>query len=800
MGTRARSVEGKSLTASLPHCLVPSLPRRLAALLPHRPVASSPRYLIALFLYVFLFAVYLLSYSGLFHSSDAISMFAVAESMAKRGQVDSNQLWGWAAEHEEEQGSYGQDGEFYSKYEIGVSLLAAPLVWIALHVPRLGLVQTAMLLNTLLTPLTAVLVFLFVVGLGYRRATAVVVALVFGLCTLSWVYAKYFFSEPVAALGLFAAWYGLWLYRRKGAPWLAGLAGLAWGLAQNTRLVHAIALPLLALYGFYRADLRAALADRRYRTAGLAFGLVAGAALGVVGLYNAVRFGSPLDTGRLPLETFSTPFMVGLTGLLFGRQQSIFVYSPALLLALPALPAFYRRHRREALFGVAIFFAYVLVYARWVGWSGGLAWGPRYHVPILPFLAVMTAPAIQWLLDRRFSLPMVGFVALCLFSVVVQVAGVGISFRWYRASKYYDRIAWPITEHLAHFRLRYLDLAWAHRPAGVDTTVVGLTVAVALLALAGLIFFHRRPTVGGRALLVSFIVAALVVVGLSGFSLSRYYDDVRYHRGYGRTVDPGDDYHALVEHLRQRSSRRDVLLVADRGYMTFFMNYDRARLEWYALPKEEPPLSAMTTGLLARLAGRYDRVWLAQDRLAAHPDPKPVEQWLAGHAYRVEERVFGEFCRLSLFSTGAWAGRDGPRHPLAFELGPGLRLDGYSLEETVLRPGQPLRLALRWRATAPLAEDYTVFVQLLDDDGRLRTGHDSQPANGFRPTSAWPVGETIRDNHSWPLPDDLPPGRYRLVTGMYLLRTMERLPVRSGGQVVGDYVLLDEIDVVDGSG
>jgi 4-amino-4-deoxy-L-arabinose transferase-like glycosyltransferase len=110
-------------------------------------------------------------------------------------------------------------------------------------------------------------------------------------------------------------------------------------------------------------------------------------------------------------------------------------------------------------------------------------------------------------------------------------------------------------------------------------------------------------------------------------------------------------------------------------------------------------------------------------------------------------------------------------------LGDSLVLRGYKLESGAFSPGQILNINLYWQTDAPLAHDYTVFVQLLDSHGALVAGQDSQPLGSHFPTSHWPPNEIITDKISLPLPTDLPAGDYTLVTGMYLLETLERLPV-----------------------
>jgi hypothetical protein len=124
---------------------------------------------IAFCLFVLLFACYMLAYSGQLHTIDETSMFAVTESMVKWGRLDTNQIaWSqWALSPATAQGSFGLGGNVFSKKGLAISLLAVPLYWIGLNLSGVGLVQTTMLLNPIVTALTGVIVFLFLRQLGY---------------------------------------------------------------------------------------------------------------------------------------------------------------------------------------------------------------------------------------------------------------------------------------------------------------------------------------------------------------------------------------------------------------------------------------------------------------------------------------------------------------------------------------------------------------------------------------------------------------------------------------------------------
>jgi hypothetical protein len=76
--------------------------------------------------------------------------------------------------------------------------------------------------------------------------------------------------------------------------------------------------------------------------------------------------------------------------------------------------------------------------------------------------------------------------------------------------------------------------------------------------------------------------------------------------------------------------------------------------------------------------------------------------------------------------------------------------------------------------------NYTVFVHLRSTAGKTVAQADSPPQAGSYPTSFWDTDETIVDNHTIPLPDNLPAGEYTVVVGLYRYETGERLPITQG--------------------
>ncbi|MFQ5422323.1 MAG: hypothetical protein ACE5EY_18400, partial [Anaerolineae bacterium] len=111
--------------------------------------------------------------------------------------------------------------------------------------------------------------------------------------------------------------------------------------------------------------------------------------------------------------------------------------------------------------------------------------------------------------------------------------------------------------------------------------------------------------------------------------------------------------------------------------------------------------------------------------------------------------------------------------------------------------GQSIPLTLYWQAVQPDGNNYTVFVHLLDAEGALVTQADGMPQNGRFPTSIWASGEQIADQHLLQLPEELAPGVYQIVTGLYDGQNGRRLPAyqTDGNSLPNDAVNLHKITI-----
>lgn len=137
-----------------------------------------------------------------------------------------------------------------------------------------------------------------------------------------------------------------------------------------------------------------------------------------------------------------------------------------------------------------------------------------------------------------------------------------------------------------------------------------------------------------------------------------------------------------------------------------------------------------------------------------------------------------------------------PDHPIEANFGGQIMLMGYDFDSQEgglsVKAGQAIPLTLYWQALTPMDRDYTLFLHLLDEEGQIWCQSDSQPLDGFYPTSFWDVGELVEDEHELTVDPNAPEGDYNLIAGLYFLPTGERLPLLDGE---GDMVILGRVMV-----
>jgi len=262
---------------------------------------------------------------------------------------------------------------------------------------------------------------------------------------------------------------------------------------------------------------------------------------------------------------------------------------------------------------------------------------------------------------------------------------------------------------------------------------------------------------------------------ISALVLGNYRFDPRFHKG---------EYDQAIAAIRAEAQPGDAVLIYSPIQDALYDYYRIDGLSAYALPKAD----------LEAVRAQHPRAWLL-----LYGDPAVYDPAHAAEAY-LSARGFKSFYRS--YRDGAlarydFASGDGAVGGARITFGDAIVLTGFSLPLDASR-GSTLPVVLQWQASRPPTVNYTVFVHLLDADGKVAAQMDTQPAGGTRPTKTWLPGETVRDNIGVAVPAAVPPGRYRVEVGMYDLLSLRRLPVAvlsAGRPVQDDAVIIGEIEI-----
>jgi hypothetical protein len=107
--------------------------------------------------------------------------------------------------------------------------------------------------------------------------------------------------------------------------------------------------------------------------------------------------------------------------------------------------------------------------------------------------------------------------------------------------------------------------------------------------------------------------------------------------------------------------------------------------------------------------------------------------------------------------------------PVSFDYDHRIRLLGVDFEPKRVTQGDILVVKACWEALTPIAEDYTVYVQLLGQDYTRAGERHTYPGLGRYPTSLWTPGTAFCDVYRVAVEPWAPaPERYQVLVGLYL--------------------------------
>jgi hypothetical protein len=332
----------------------------------------------------------------------------------------------------------------YTVRSLLLSAFGVPFYYLGYILHFSPVTTIGLLFNALIISLIAVSLYCITIEVYGSKKVAFILSLIFSVCSFIWPYNSTFWVQPLQALTLALSTYFLLKTRhydkaflchyailkgRKGKFFFSALAGLFLGLAVFAHPTSLIFLPVFLLFSFFHI--------MRHEIGNfILLVTVLAAALLSAGIINYLRFGSFTEFGYGYFSTLATHNgWSGLLGLLISPGAGLIFFFP--LAALLPLGARYMYYENKALF---LLCAYIIL-SNWIyvgtlsfgsepiSWSGGVAWGPRYLIPVLPFMMIILGEIIRRANKKRHLLRNT-VIALCIVGFYINLSGILIWFQY----------------------------------------------------------------------------------------------------------------------------------------------------------------------------------------------------------------------------------------------------------------------------------------------------------------------------------------------------------------------------------
>jgi hypothetical protein len=329
----------------------------------------------------------------------------------------------------------------YSGRSLLLAAMSVPFYYVAQAVSLSPLLLIPLFVNSFIITLTSLVIFCFSLEIYSSRKIAFLLGLIFTVCSFILPYNTSLFPQPLQSLLIITAAFFivkslhfhsstssehalLEIDNQKKSLFFSGLGGIFLGLSVFAQPSSIIVIPGFVVYSFFSM--------RHNKKSLISFLLALSIILFFMGLVNYIRFGSFTEFGygnyfgTLSYNAYGGK--TGLVGLLASPGKGLIFYFPVVILLPLALKYMYKENRW--LFFLIIYI--VLVHWLYFGtlndtqsrfWSGAIAWGPRYLIPVLPFITL----AFGTLLARfkQSGLPLkVSILAVCIAGFVVNIPGI----------------------------------------------------------------------------------------------------------------------------------------------------------------------------------------------------------------------------------------------------------------------------------------------------------------------------------------------------------------------------------------
>ena len=248
------------------------------------------------------------------------------------------------------------------------------------------------------TAISVVILFQICRLFGISSKNSLFVSFLYAFTTLAWAYSQTSLSSPTMTFFVLLGFYYYKNWDKNNFPRYLIFSGISFGLAFLTRSDGVLFIIPLFFILLYLIKSR----NKKIKSL-LGFIIPTFSAYGIHKLLFFIKFDPYVDdmsqvayTIKVVGEgTISNPILMNMFGLFFSPGVGLFIFCPILLITFVGFFDFFKKHKLDSFFIAGTLFLLAYTFTAGIYWHGLNGWGPRYLIPIIPFLLIPIAFSVQ---------------------------------------------------------------------------------------------------------------------------------------------------------------------------------------------------------------------------------------------------------------------------------------------------------------------------------------------------------------------------------------------------------------------
>ncbi len=253
---------------------------------------------------------------------------------------------------------------------------------------------TFLFYGPLITAISTAILFAICRTYNFSIKIAITVAFLYGFTTMAWAYSSTAMSVILVSMTVLLSFYFYRKFVKNQNFFSLIFCGFSLGASVLVRYDSFIIviIMLVFLIGTILKN-KSKLKNLTCLLIPLFFCAIIFMGINYIQFGTFLEYGFKSESGSLVGNT--SPIHAGVFGLLFSPGAGLFIFSPILFTIFVSFFDFYKKDKSSFLIFSAYLVSMLVFFGNLETWHGFVSWGPRYLLPVIPFLLIPLAASIE---------------------------------------------------------------------------------------------------------------------------------------------------------------------------------------------------------------------------------------------------------------------------------------------------------------------------------------------------------------------------------------------------------------------